>query len=221
VQINVRKGPGTEFDVLGMLSSGSALSLTGKNEAGTWFQVTYAAGADGKGWVAAAYVQVSQGDTALLPVLDASGASLTSGPTSVPLTPTPTLAPAGADNDSATAPAISVVFSPTGARQFNYTSDVSAPQGDAEDWLAFTPYASLADSPARLLFSLICAGTGDLTVELWQNGAPLSGWGELACGDRDKTIELKAGAPYLLRLRPRPGEGLRYVRYTLTVRNAE
>ena len=83
----------------------------------------------------------------------------------------------------------------------------------------FTPYASLAGSPARLLFSLVCAGNGSLEVELWQGGAPLANWGSLACGDQDIPLDLAAGMPYQLRLRVATGDGLRYVSYTLTVRN--
>jgi len=83
----------------------------------------------------------------------------------------------------------------------------------------FTPYASLAGSPARLLFSLVCAGNGSLEVELWQGGAPLANWGSLACGDQDIPLDLAAGMPYQLCLRVATGDGLRYVSYTLTVRN--
>ena len=217
VQINVRRGPGIEFAALGLLPAGMALELTGRNEAGTWFQVAYASGEGGKGWVSAAYVQAD--GAANLPVLDASGLPLSSGPTGLPATLTPTLTPASADNDSVSAPAISVIFSPLTSRQFTYTSDISAPQGDAEDWLAFTPYASLADSPARLSFSIACEGNGSLEVELWQNGAPTAGWGSLACGDRNKPIELKAGVRYTLELRAASGEGLGYISYTLIIRN--
>jgi len=203
-----------------MIQPDTVLVLTGRNETATWLQIEYAAGAGGKGWVTAAYVQTD--DTASLPVLNAAGTPVTPGdsePTSIPVTPTPTLGPASADDDSAAAPAVQVAFSPSGARQFSYMSDVSSPQGDAEDWVMFTPYASLAGSPARLLFSLVCAGNGKLEVELWQNGAPLAGWGGLACGDQHKPLELTAGAPYLLRLRAATGAGLQYVHYTLTVRN--
>jgi uncharacterized protein YraI len=219
--LNVRSGPGTDYAVLGMIQPGTVLVLTGKNETATWLQVEYTAAADGKGWVTAAYVQTN--DTASLPVLNASGTPITpnaSASTSVPATPTPTLGPASADNDSSAAPAIQVTFSPSGARQFSYTSEVSSPQGDAEDWVMFTPYSSLVGSPARLLFSLVCAGNDLLDIELWQNGAPLAGWGGLSCGDQKLPLDLAAGVPYLLRLFPASGDGLRYVRYTLTVRNA-
>ncbi|MDO9348331.1 MAG: hypothetical protein Q7T47_03525, partial [Anaerolineales bacterium] len=141
-------------------------------------------------------------------------------PTSIPVSPSPTLGPASADGDSSAAPAVQVAFSPSGLRQFSYSSDLSSPQGDAEDWVEFTPYASLAGSPARILLSLACNGNGKLTVELWRNGAPLKDWSGLVCGDRDELLDLAAGQAYQFRLRADSGEGLRYVHYTLIVRNA-
>ncbi len=54
VQVNVRSGPGTDYEVLGMIQPDTVLALTGKNETAAWLQIEYAAGADGKGWVTAA-----------------------------------------------------------------------------------------------------------------------------------------------------------------------
>ncbi len=109
--------------------------------------------------------------------------------------PTSTVGPAFADGDSAANPAVHVTFSATGTRQFTYSGQVSAPQGDPEDWVEFTPFAVNA-SEATLVFSLACTGNGTLTVEMEQAGALLSGWGSLACGDLDKSITLPAGQPY-------------------------
>ncbi len=220
-QLNVRSGPGTDYNVLGMIQPDTVMLLTGKNENATWLQIEYAGGPGGRGWVTAAYVQAN--DTASLPLLNASGTPVTPGTaeaTSIPVTPTPTIAPASADGDSSAAPAARVTFSPSGLRQFSYSSDLSSPQGDAEDWVEFTPYASLAGSPARILLSLACNGNGKLTVELWRNGAPLKDWSGLVCGDRDELLDLAAGQAYQFRLRADSGEGLRYVHYTLIVRNA-
>jgi hypothetical protein len=217
----VRSGPNVSYSSIGILNSGDKIQIIGKDPSGDWYGILYPSAAQGHGWVTAAYVQTN--DTASLPVLNASGTPVTSGasePTSIPVTPTPTLGPASADDDSSAAPSIQVVFSPAGTSQFSYTSEVSSPQGDAEDWITFTPYASLVGSPARLLFSLVCDGNGNLGVELWQGGAPLTGWGRLACGDQDIPLDLAAGTPYQLRLRAATGAGLQYVHYTLTVRNA-
>ncbi|MBU4224558.1 MAG: SH3 domain-containing protein, partial [Chloroflexi bacterium] len=142
-QLNVRSGPGTDYNVLGMIQPDTVMLLTGKNENATWLQIEYAGGPGGRGWVTAAYVQAN--DTASLPLLNASGTPVTPGAaeaTSIPVsplqfggTPTPTIAPASADGDSSAAPAARVAFSPSGLRQFSYSSDLSSPQGDAEDWV--------------------------------------------------------------------------------------
>jgi uncharacterized protein YraI len=39
VKVNVRSGPGTAFNSLGMIDPENSLTLTGKNEAGTWLQI--------------------------------------------------------------------------------------------------------------------------------------------------------------------------------------
>ena len=145
-------------------------------------------------------------------------ASDLSGPTALPVTPTSTVGPAYDDNDSRDNPAVRVTFSASGTQQFTYSSQVSAPQGDPGDWAAFSPYA-VNGPDARLVFSLACSGNGTLTVELWQGGSMLSGWGTLSCGDVDKLILLPAGQAYELHLAPAPGQGLRLVDYVLTVQN--
>jgi uncharacterized protein YgiM (DUF1202 family) len=220
-RLNVRSGPGTTFDSLGMLQSGDVVSLTGKNGTASWFQIEYASGPGGHGWITAQYVQTEA--AANLPVLDDFGTPVTPGLAGTPsglavTTPTPTVGPAFADGDSRAAPAVQVTFSATGTRQFTYSSQVSAPDGDAEDWVGFVPYAA-SGTDARLLFSLTCSGNGLLTVELWQGGSALSGWGGLECGDVEKPVKLMAGQVYQLRLVPAAGEGLRLVDYVLTVQN--
>jgi len=217
-RLNVRSGPGLSFDSLGMLEPDLLVSLTGKNTTASWLQIDYPSGPGGHAWVTAQYIQA---DAADLPVLDDYGtpvASGTAGATSIPEPPTPTVGPAYADNDSPASPGVRVTFSASGTRQFTYASQVSAPQGDPADWVAFTPYAVNA-ADARLVFSLACSGSGTLTVEISQAGSPLSGWGALACGDSDKVIALPAGKDYQLHLAPAPGAGLQLVDYVLTVQN--
>ena len=219
-RLNVRSGPGTTFDSLGLLEANTTVSLTGKNATASWFQIDHPAGPDGRGWVTAQYIQTdAAGD---LPVLDDYGILITPGAAETPAGPfmtlTPTVGPAFMDGDSRAAPAIRVDFSAVGTRQFIYSSQVSAPQGDSEDWVEFTPYSSNG-MDTRLLISLSCSGNGTLTVELWQGGSSLSGWGMLACGDSKKVVTLSAGQPYQMRLSPVTGEGLRLINYVLTVEN--
>jgi uncharacterized protein YraI len=219
-RLNIRSGPGTTFDSLGVLEPGGVVLLSGKNTTASWFQIDYPGGPGGRGWVTSQYVQTDA--TPDLPVLDDYGKVVTPG---TPGTPsgqdnpaTPTVGPAYPDGDSASNPAIRVIFSGTGTHQFIYSSQVSAPEGDAEDWVEFTAY-SASGTKASLESSLACTGNGTLVVELWQAGTRLSDWGALACGDVEKPLLLSAGQVYQMRLAPTPGDDLRLVDYTLTVQN--
>jgi hypothetical protein len=203
-----------------LIEAGASVSLTGKNSTSSWFQLDYPTGPDGHGWVTAQYIQTDAAGDLL--VLDDFGNVITPGAIGTPagpsLAPTPTIGPAIADGDSASNPAISVTLSAAGTRRFIYTSQVSTPQGDAEDWLAFKPY-SITGNNARLIFSLTCIGNGTLSVEIYLGGNLLSGWGTLGCADEEKPILLPAGQILLMHLVAIPGDGLRFVAYTLDVRN--
>ncbi len=203
-RLNVRSGPGMTFPSLGVLEPDSVVALTGKNSTASWFQIDYPSAPGGRGWVTAQYIQTDATD---LPVLDDYGtpvAGASSGPTALPVTPTPTVGPAFADGDSPANPAVRVTFSASGTRSFTYSSQVSAPDGDPEDWVEFTPYA-ITGTHARLVFSLTCSGNGTLTVGILRGGSLLTGWGSLSCGDLDKIILLPAGQA--LADQPGPGSG--------------
>lgn len=224
VKVNVRSGPGTSFNSLGMIDPESTLTLTGKNETGTWLQIFKAGGPGDRGWVSAAYVQV-EGDTGLLPkfneygtpVAEESGTPQTGRPT-----PTLVIAPAADDGDSAQKPAASILFSPQGARQFTYSSAVSTPEGDSTDWVQFAPYSPQSGQTAPIIFDLACEGNGTLKVELWQDGAPLTDWGTLACGGDSGELALSGESTYLLKLAATEGAGgLQSVLYTLTVESGK
>ena len=221
-KLNVRSGPGTTFNSLGMLDANSVVSLTGKNRSASWFQIEYASAPGGRGWVTAQYIQLDP--SAELPVLDDYGTPLPPGTAvaNTPSGPVPTVmatvGPAPLDGDSSSNPAARVVFSSGGTRQFTYSGKVSAPDGDTEDWIEFTPFA-VGAGQARMHFGLSCSGNGQLTVELWQGGSALSGWGSLACGETDQAVSLQAGQPYLIHLMPAAGPSLRLVSYVLTAWN--
>jgi uncharacterized protein YraI len=59
-EINIRSGPGTDYNILGKLLPGMTVSVTGKNDAGTWWRIDYN---NAPGWVSAELVN-TQGDTA-------------------------------------------------------------------------------------------------------------------------------------------------------------
>ena len=220
-RLNVRSGPATTFDTLGMIQAKAVVLLTGKNAIASWFQIDYASGPGGHGWVTAQYVQTEA--AASLPVLDDYGTPVASAVASTPSGPaatlTPTIGIAFPDRDSREAPAIKIVLSATGTDQFTYSSQVSTPEGDAEDWVEFTPY-SAGGAQARFLSQRwlqrqrqpahrVVAG-GIRSVQL---GKPRLRW------HAEKAVALTAGLAYEMRLAPTAGEGLRLVDCVLKVQN--
>jgi uncharacterized protein YraI len=209
-QINVRSGPGTGFNSLGTLNPEDVLLLTGKDPNGAWLQIDFEVGPEGKGWVNAAFVQAQGVEN--LPIIAESGAVIGTGtPTGLPPTPTLTLIPAWEDNDSSDSPIASVIFEPAGTQTFIYTGDLSAPQGDLEDWIAFQPYD-------RLVFaSLECKGSATVEGQLLENGLP--GDTYIECGAQMQEIAVYAGSNYLLHLRVAPSAvTLQYANYTLKIK---
>jgi len=217
--INVRAGPATMFDSLGMINANSPVTLTGRNEINTWIQIEYPGSPSGKGWIAALYVKEPYLNG--LPIYDNQGQLLSSPTASVAGQPTLTptaFSPAAEDGDSEEVPAARMIFSPAGARLFTYSSDLSAPNGDAADWIAFTPYGPPNQS-SYLYLELDCAGNGGITATLEQEGIPVPDVQPLVCGMYDLGIKVIGGKEYILILRADgSGSELRYVNYTLTLK---
>ena len=80
--LNVRTGPGVAYPIIGALSRGDVVEVVGKNAASpstnsgqsTWLQIAYSDAAEGRAWVAAAYVDLS-GSLATVPVVSAPAPS--------------------------------------------------------------------------------------------------------------------------------------------------
>lgn len=206
-QLNVRSGPGADFNSLGTLNPQDVARLIGKDANGGWLQIEFAAGPDGKGWISAAFVQAKGVES--LPILTESGAVVGTGtPMNTPQPPTPTLVPAPVDGDSAQSPAVKVILSATGSRSFQYSSDVSSPDGDHEDWIQFTPFTQ------TVFIKLTCLGNGLLNVEFLQNNQFVANWGN--CGG-SKVIGIHANMTYLLHIQAVASDSLNYTQYTIKI----
>ncbi|MGC8856806.1 MAG: hypothetical protein ACP5QU_08410, partial [Anaerolineae bacterium] len=146
-----------------------------------------------------------------LPIVGETGEVVGTGtPTSMAPTPTATLAAAPLDHDSRTAPLARVTFTANGTRSFLFTGDVSAPQGDSEDWVEFTPYTP------QVTIEIVCL-SGTVSAEIWQGDTPIGEATELACG-LTQTLTVLAAQPYLVHVwATTPSGGLQYARYTLHV----
>lgn len=78
--LNVRRGPGTHYLVMGQLQQNDVVEIVGRNADSSWLQIVYPTGTIGRGWISASYAQVS-GSLASIPVVEA--------PPPPTLTPTP------------------------------------------------------------------------------------------------------------------------------------
>ena len=58
-QINVRSGPGTEYDRVGTLVANQEVVGKGRTEGGSWILIEYQGGPDGYAWVYSSYVNYS------------------------------------------------------------------------------------------------------------------------------------------------------------------
>ena len=209
-QLNVRSGPGTGFNSLGTLSPQDVVSLTGKDPNGAWLQIDFPAGPEGKGWVNAGFVQAHGAEN--LPIIAESGKVVGTGtPTVVPPTPTSTMIPARQDGDSANSPLTSVIFDPAGTQAFMYNGDLSSPEGDLEDWIAFKPYD-------RYVFvSLECKGNDAIIVQLLENDSPVNTY--IECGAQIEELAVHAGSNYSIHLQAVPSTAtLQYTGYILTIK---
>lgn len=217
-RVNVRSGPGTDFDALGMLDVGEGVVVTGTNLDAMWLQIEYAPSPENRAWIYSAYVESDAIEG--LPIVDETGGEVTvATQTSIAATAAPIYTPAPDDGDSLEDPAILVTFSNNDSRAFTYSNDVSSPEGDFEDWVAFHP-----NSPDKLrvnlLIDLECSGNGTLYVELSQGGILLTEWGELKCGDTNYPLSLYRDETYEFRLYSKYSNRLLYTNYTLQVRVA-
>lgn len=235
-QLNVRSAPSASGDLLGTVYMFSKVQIVGKDASGGWYLIQFPESPSGTGWITAQFVQVSGSPD--VPVIveqpqpaatgaqaastpDITGAGSPSSP-EAGVSPAPampgTQSPAPADNDSSQTPAVSVTLSAAQVSSFQYSSDVSSPQGDADDWVQFT-LTGKAAQPVTVSVMLQCTGNGPLAVELIQAGARLQTWNDIPCGQASQLIlSLFAGNPYTLRiLAEQAGGALHYAAYTVTV----
>ncbi|MCB0166911.1 MAG: PKD domain-containing protein [Anaerolineae bacterium] len=84
--LNVRSGPGTTFDILGVLLLGQSAEIIGRNAEATWWQIKFPSATQDFGWVSAQFVQAS--NIANVPIVN-----VPVPPTPAPPTPTATPEP--------------------------------------------------------------------------------------------------------------------------------
>jgi hypothetical protein len=88
-QVNIRSGPGTFYDQVGVMIAGQTAPAVGRSQAGEWIQIEYPGAPGGKAWVYALLVSLRAGAIDALPVVEP--------PPTATLPPTPTLLPGTAE----------------------------------------------------------------------------------------------------------------------------
>jgi hypothetical protein len=66
--VNVRAGPGTDYDLIGTLIPGQSSEILGRSPAGNWLKIRYVGGPNNEGWVLRDFVRV-MGDAPNMPTL--------------------------------------------------------------------------------------------------------------------------------------------------------
>jgi uncharacterized protein YraI len=207
-QLNIRSGPGTSFNSLGILNEDDVVNLTGKNNNGTWFRFDFPAGPDGMGWVNSGFVKTD--DSTSLPIVSDTGEVIGTGtPVNTPLPPTPTLVPAPLDFDSADAPIKTVILEDAGTHTVLYNGDVSAPAGDREDWFQITSSDSL------ILLEITCKGSNP-TINLIQSGQVLNSNTNPYCATQ-KIVAVAPGIPVQVHVSALIEDSQNYSSYTIKV----
>lgn len=83
--LNVRSGPGIQYDLLGLLPAGVTVEIIGREETRQWWQIRFSPAADGIGWVAA--------DPAFSTTANVDNVAIAQVPPTPTGTPTPTNTP--------------------------------------------------------------------------------------------------------------------------------
>lgn len=92
--LNVRSGPGIQYDLLGLLPAGVTVEIIGRDETRQWWQIRFSPAGDGIGWVAADPAFSTTANVDNVPVAQAPPTPTgTPTVTPIPATPMPTFTP--------------------------------------------------------------------------------------------------------------------------------
>jgi len=205
-QLNIRSGPGTNFNSIGILNTNDVVKLTGKNNNGSWLQIEFAEGPEGRGWVNTGFVKADAVDG--LPIISDVGDVIGTGtPVDTPLPAAPTLVPASMDNDSADNPIKTVILEDAGTHTVLYNGDVSAPNGDIEDWVSVTSYDDI------VFVGIQCLGSGSVDTEITGRAIRLN------CNEPMTAIPIQRNTQLLIHIKATATSSqLQYTNYTLTIK---
>lgn len=149
-QVNVRTGPGTQYDKVGVLIQGQTAPALGRSPGGDWIQITYLGVQENLAWVYAPYVVLETGQQ-LLSVI------------APPPTPTPRVTP---------------TIDPTLASQFNLgeAPPTRMPTFTPAEPVAIPTFESEVEEtgggfpPILAIFGLLVVGSFGMVISILRGG---------------------------------------------------
>ncbi len=225
--VNVRQGPSAASVQVGEVPIFDKVEILGKDPSNKWWLINFPTSPTGQGWVTVEYVKVEV-DTSSVPVVDVpldgsnpaptTGASGTEGDAVASPAPTASFVTAPEDGDSLESPALDALLSAETNTYIEHRSELSAPEGDHDDWVEFFFDGSFGTEKSAYV-TMNCSGSGKLNLELLQNGVPLQSWPNLTCGRANQLqLSLFTGAPYTLHFYATSENGaLEYISYSVSV----
>ena len=129
-QTNIRSGPGTEYSLLGTSNPGDQFRITGKNPAGTWWEIEYNGGA---GWIFGELAAVTGGEGIAVAANIPPAPVVPTAPPAPPAAPTNTPAPAGPAPTAAP---------PKSTYKFNVAVTSNCAPQEAGNWFEGTTYVN-------------------------------------------------------------------------------
>ncbi len=197
--LNVRSGPGVEYESLGTLVANDVVLVTGKDANGAWIQIEFRSEV---GWVASEFLKIKSIDALPITADTAQATSATADTLPAIVNGNPALP----DGDSSASPLISIVLATSKSQAFQFNGEISSPQGDNEDWVQFTPQTNWAQ------IDVTCSNN-NASADIWNNGSIA---GNITCNEK-RLLNVQAGESYLIQMHMDPLNDFTYLTYTLKV----
>ncbi len=167
--LNVRRGPGTDYGIITALPGGTTLEVTGKDQYGYWWQVVLPDGT--VGWISISYT-TSENTENVEVVAAPAPPSGSSG-----VSPTATDS-GGGGGGGTTAPADSDISTTINIKNgsINYSGEISYPEGDSVDkvYVKVNGFDSITTS-GNVVYSLTCSSNGSPPSITHIGGSVISG----------------------------------------------
>jgi uncharacterized protein YraI len=174
--LNVRGGPGIEYDLLGLLPTGARAEIIGRDGTRQWWQIRFDPAADGRGWVSSDPAFAQSANVENVPVVQPPPTP-TGSPTATAIPPTSTPTP------SATPTATATSAPPTNTPEPTLTP---TPQSTTRIEFNVSPTNIQGGECVRISWDVVGVR------EIYLNGGPVAGQGSIqACPEQTTAYRLR------------------------------